>query len=455
MDNRNLYINNKQLYNSLKGQFGGNALINTPDTANVLIVVDVQNCFLEGGSLGAPNKEISLVNELSELVSMKDDRGNNVFDYFVVTRDMHPSHHASHLLTAKEKGKVTVKDANGNVVDKKELDAFLGIIGKSSEKITPIEGFYPPHCRVTKYTPYTSDISNCQTRNLEHDTWNIDEKFDVRKYKGNDVTFLYDNIDNPILNSFKDPDMVLSLANIAGNQNADPKDAKYALYVNRDLDSIVGSNKIPVLQVYKGQLCKWDAYSAFQYHTIFKGTSEEDVEGNLYRTTCLAEVLLSQNYGVAKFKRTVKKINIVVCGLVGDICVKHTIGYGVNLLRLAGSADNLVGYSRLSILDNHGMYNSQANPYYGITDVNFIYSLYATRFLPSKFLVENMASDIKKHAETEAGDYKLSNRWNIRYNASIFGTFKVNYSGNQEGFPVDSDGKMFTLASVRNALKRC
>lgn len=51
--------------------------------ANVLIVVDVQNCFVQGGSFGGDTKNKALIDEIADIVT------NVPIDYYVVTRDTH------------------------------------------------------------------------------------------------------------------------------------------------------------------------------------------------------------------------------------------------------------------------------------------------------------------------------------------------------------------------------
>ena len=58
----------------------------TPDRHSVLIVVDVQNAFVEGGSLavGDGGAVVPVINAISE-----------AFDHIVITQDWHPRDHAS------------------------------------------------------------------------------------------------------------------------------------------------------------------------------------------------------------------------------------------------------------------------------------------------------------------------------------------------------------------------
>ena len=60
----------------------------------VLVVVDIQNCFIQGGSLGSTDigdlkKYIDLVKEVDEKIS----KGN--YDLVVFSKDIHPLNHSS------------------------------------------------------------------------------------------------------------------------------------------------------------------------------------------------------------------------------------------------------------------------------------------------------------------------------------------------------------------------
>lgn len=387
MSSRDYYTAYKQKYKELKNQIGGGR----DDTANVLIVVDVQNCFIAGGSFGGPSKNEKLIEEITNLVD------SHKFDYFVVTRDLHPSHHLSHMVTSEEKGKVRVAKESGEHVDSPELDAFLGSIGVPSfEKVTPLGGPWPPHCRTTKQE--TQNINNCSLRPEEADTWDLDEspesdqdrKLDTygEKIIGHNLSHFY-NKSHEILQYFINPDMKLGLLDVVGEQNKHPAEARYYLNVLRSFDSIVG--RPPVLQLFKGQLCSWDAYSAFQYHADFSiHPILNDVAGDLNNTTCLAEVLFSNEYGILKFKPSARKINIVVCGLVGEVCVKYTVSYGLNII-CQGQTHGLRGYSRLTTSDSScPVLTPNVIPL-----VNFIYSSYGTRFIPNPVVIGITEAEIE------------------------------------------------------------
>jgi nicotinamidase-related amidase len=377
------YVKYKNKYLQLKSQIGGS------DDANVLIVVDVQNCFINGGSFGGDTKNKQLVDEVTKLVN------NGNFDYIVLTRDMHPAHHSSHMLTSS-KGKIVVKNKlTGKIEERTEQEAFLSSIGFGDNDIEPLGGPWPPHCRVTR-----DDVKNagkCATRTHENDTWDSNEltredraESNGKKIIGNHIAHYY-NHEHPIIKHFYNPDMKLGIKDVDGEQNKNPSEVSYILNVLTNMETIKKEKRPPILQVFKGQLCNWDAYSAFQYHANFEvHPLMNDVNGNLDHTTCLAEVLFSNEYGLSQVVPEFKNVNIVVCGLVGEVCVKYTVSYGLNLIGLAKENGGLKGYDRLNTITGEKLTSST------IPNINFIYSSYATRFIPNPILINNIDNEIEQ-----------------------------------------------------------
>ena len=345
-----------------------------PEIANVLIVVDVQNCFIDGGSFGGNSKSASLVSEIADLVEKIP------FDYYVVTRNSHPTYHMSYMVkSTTKKDEVLVKHANDTVSSMAEIPAFLGspMIGSPNfEKVTPEGGQWPPHCLSSQNE--FKHISKCAVRtNLKE--VNLKANNEGTPIISTNPSTIYKNFYErvPILRYFENPDMKLSLLDEEGQQNKEPTDTSFSLTVS----NIPGSKDArgPVLQVIKGQLCNWDSYSAFQYHADFKrGQIVNDVRGNLDNTTGLAEVLFSKELGIAHFKPGIKKINFVVCGSVGEVSVKYTVSYGLNMLFQAKKQGGLKGYSRIK------GFNLTPAP---IANAKFIFSSYGTRFMPNPTII--------------------------------------------------------------------
>jgi nicotinamidase-related amidase len=391
-------------------------------TANVLIVVDVQNCFHN-----ITTNTVALASEIADLVETIP------FDYYVVTHDSHPDNHGSHMVSNK-KGTVIVQYQNDRINSMNNVPAFLGspFMSKTGfEPVKPLGGLWPPHCisNTAQYIGHCKARKNLGATNYLKQNNNETNPSDLYKqfYKR-----------APILRYFSKPDMKLSLLDEPEMQYNEPYDSKFNLTVT----NIPGSKDArgPVLQVLKGQLCNWDAYSAFQYHADFRrGPLVNDVRGNLLNTTGLAEVLFSKELGISHFKPTTKKVNIVVCGLVGEIGVKYTVSYGLNLLILAKAQGGLKGYDRIQ--------SQQIGPLTAgpLPSINFIYSSYGTRFLPNpKFIV---------------GDYGIRNEITSRISEANSSTNGVNYKliiPEEKNFldKIYPDGRLFgaSIKSLTDAL---
>ena len=255
------------------------------DGLKVLIAVDVQNCFIHGGSLGAPLAEKK---DSVDYKSASDYKGGeasiqqakDIFqlmkgkDVVVITRDSHPNNHKS-----------------------------FGVQG----------GIYPEHCRKSKVSikPKFDAIEGGAT-------------FNGQLIAGPDPAVAFDMVaespeDKTLLAKIKTCDMNIGLTNKRSNL-ADPKKAEYEC-IGRP------SGSRPVfIDVRKGEFPTMDAYSAFMYHVTYPdgmnfGKNDGDVNPKL--STRLLEVLLSKEVNPEN-----KPLNISVCGLVGNICVMYTVSYG-------------------------------------------------------------------------------------------------------------------------------
>jgi nicotinamidase-related amidase len=418
------YLKYKKKYTQLK-QFGG--LGPEPESkkiVNMLIVVDVQNCFSAGGSFGGPSKNEILVNEITDLVD------SGMYDYYVVTRDMHPAHHKSHMFTAS-KGNVFIKDNDtDNIEEVPEIDGFVKV--NILNKATSLGGPWPPHCRVTH--DEIKNVGSCKIRKShdKEETLSWDHKGDELNQIGNHLSKWY-NKEHPIIKHFFNPDMKLGITDEDGQQNRSPSDVSYTLRVNKIPDEIIKENRAPVLQLFKGQLCDWDAYSAFQYHANFNDGGK-DIVGDLNYTTGLSEVLFSNEVGVSRFYPNVEQLNITVCGLVGDVCVKYTVSYGLNLF-YQGIAKGFSGYNRINV-------SHDTNAYTRLTlgripkNIQFIYSSYATRFITSgdKTFVRN---EIYNRLHEVKNKYPLPEEHQLNYTI-LMNDHNISDDGTPVGFTIDS-----------------
>ena len=284
----------------------------------VLVVVDVQNCFMantlgiRAGMLNQPHLEdcINMVKEIDELAG---DR-----ELVVFSRDLHPIGHSSF-------GEGFKKD---------------GI----NPPIT-----WPAHCRNIKSNCLNAPIESL--KNIDRIDNRIGATIPISEKKISDLTDLTD----PKLSELKD-DIIYGpnlsyLFYLTGLKDAVKKindriiDEKTPLKEIGLTDSALPKPRMkPNIEninftdvdkiddkfvcVTKGQYCKYESYSAFNYH--------------------LPEVNLTQDYstGLWEYILTVAKlakkkyIHITVCGLVGNVCVIHSFLQGYAMWNKVYSKSN-------------------------------------------------------------------------------------------------------------------
>jgi nicotinamidase-related amidase len=318
-------------------------------TLKVLIAVDIQNCFIHGGSLGAPlantteevyNKGkyeakngVASLQQAKEVLEMMEGK-----DIVVITRDSHPDNHKSFI----------------------------------SE-----QGLFPPHCRKSKkgLKPQHAEIQSCKTMNnkpaAEPEVMpevmpasNMQPNKPMNggaKYKnytgaeqelvGTDPSMAFDfaaegnETYKQYVAKIKNCDLNVGFANVAGNQKKAIQDVTFACE-----RSPVKQAGMPIfIDLRKGEKCDMDAYSAFNYHVIYDGpvADRNDVPCSFGTSTMLLETLLSQQIkdAVGSFS----KVEVDVCGLVGNICVMYTATYGSQYAQMAAAdpAAFQTNYARL------------------------------------------------------------------------------------------------------------
>lgn len=276
-------------------------------TYNVLIVVDVQNCFIQGGSMGGDNKEKYEKQAQGIAKQVKTGKYNLV----VFTRDFHPEYHISLYPVAD-----------------------------------PVNGVFPPHCRNSK-----RECTNLYNLNNEQYIKTGTTKAQYKKIKdvitkiqnyelylekiiiGTDLSYLFYNT---------------SLAGSIEKLNEDNKrnhtigllkDYKEHPLINNikwsdDISPIKFNEKTNIIALTKGEYCNYESYSAFNYHVkidhvkINNGkpmNTLTDLEAHQNNSTGLWEYILYQLENNNDFA----KINIDVCGLVTNICVINTVQQGI------------------------------------------------------------------------------------------------------------------------------
>jgi len=305
------YLKYKNKYLSLKNSLTGGAI----KDVKVLIVVDVQECFLNG-TMGSPDKQAveKFKKEIFEFVN----NNKTAYDVIVFTKDNHPQHHMSSGLyfphciegsatyCGKEKREEKVRALFEtsflyNVVGQKQIsyDASLSKDDPSSKKGKSLGEYNGKSFEDEKDFKYDAKIQ------LDSDFLKLSSRF-------NDLQVF---------------------------STGSPLKIKITQNTNR-----IGVSKPYIIRMNKGELCNFDAYGAFAYHVSYQEKQEKleelDIVHNPSLTpdklnwknlsTGLAEFLLNVKNYSDNFLKNDRRIppspnfNIDVCGLVTNICVVST-----------------------------------------------------------------------------------------------------------------------------------
>ena len=277
------------------------------DDINILIVVDVQNCFIQGGSLGSPddNHLANSIEQTNQIVELIDKN-----ELIIFTRDFHPKGHKS----------------------------FTEQIGLFPEQ----KGLFPPHCRNNDASCYrlfdpinrtgrtnkpTTLKTVIDTKNTLLGPLNFDDKYYKLPIIGTDISYLFlsTKYKNEILDLITKPKPIGLIKN---NHKSAPKISQinYELEIDQDKDK-------HFYQLTKGEYCNYESYSAFNYHLNYeKGANQsEDIACDKEYSTGLCEFI---EHFIREKNYAGKIPKITVCGLVGNICVMHTVHQGLIMTKL-------------------------------------------------------------------------------------------------------------------------
>ena len=321
---------------------------------NVLVVIDVQNCFMfhsggmdKGGTFLNAGEQASkdIVYELNALVQDKT--------HVVFSRDFHPINHIS-------------------------------LEGYESRNIDPAKGIWPKHCR-NKTLKCKSRIEGdaietqdpaidpvIANRVVDTTTGQIaeegieanDEQY--LEVVGTQLSYMFFTSD-----TFREPVKQLVKGNSQGNNKIGLDDT--TLESGAELKVIDKSDEQrqitygePItiegkqyISLTKGERCDKEAYSAFNYHIQYKPATPYDPNNTLKvnippskeNSTGLWEWILT-----TARKEKKPNITITVCGLVGNVCVMHSLLQGIAL------------------------WNNVYSKEYTDIAVKFVYSMQGTRF---------------------------------------------------------------------------
>jgi len=316
----NKYLKYKNKYLTLQHNIQHNIQHGGDKKYKILIVVDVQNCFLEHfGTFGWQPKDIEgeseedkkirregYVTAFKEKLNTFLKKAKNEYDIIVFTKDSHPIGHKS----------------------------FIGD-----------GGLYPPHCVDIKKGKicinskyYTENISYSGKDKLEQDLKEsetgkslikLDNETDIEKNIQYDIKLELSNKD--IINY--ENKLTLNLQHLKNHIKTTFATDTFKTKISKENDAII-------VRLNKGELCEFDAYSAFVYHIYYENGDKDLFTENYitYNTKSTGLIEFISYYYLNKFPNNcetfdLSNLEIDVCGLVTNICVVNTCIGGLKLCR--------------------------------------------------------------------------------------------------------------------------
>jgi nicotinamidase-related amidase len=331
----------------------------------VLVIVDVQNCFMYNPEITKTglNLEDENKNDLSEDMMKELEVLHADSEFIVFSRDFHPLNHIS-LEGDEEReafnpfGVWPVHCRNRSIKCESRESA-------PAEPPAPVETPAPLNNLVEIKTGKL-----IRTDDPEYDTLKSN-KNDFLEVIGTEISYEFFKS-----NIFREPVRKLIRGNRDGTLKIGLTSTKRELTEDGEIppltvvssttqgvpntDAGAGlyeSNSKKYISITKGEYCNKEAYSAFNYHIEYDTRSPSNpvnnpIEPSKENSTGLWEWILAN-------KGDNTEIIITVCGLVGNVCVMHTLLQGIALWNKIFSGENP-----------------------DIT-VKFVYSLCGTRFAPA------------------------------------------------------------------------
>jgi nicotinamidase-related amidase len=321
-------------------------------TEKVLVIVDVQNGFIKGGSFGYHNQELQNL-ELSIQQTRQIDKLIDENNTIIFTRDFHPINH----LSIGVKNKVTINHATTWPSHCLNTNSFCQrnhneSTNKKIKNTTNYGVENPGNLKNRTFITIGEYLTKYKNKNVVS-SLQFPEEYLVQQIKGTYISFLmYMTKYAPEILSLLLENSPIGLP-IETSKNQNPN---FAL-INQN-PFIVSNEGKTFVQLVKGQLCRYESYSAFNYHLKLK-LARTLAEGQaLANGTLTAKGILnnklaqySSEYITKQFmtnanknpqdlstglfeyilKSPKKNIEITVCGLVGDVCVINSVTEGLIL----------------------------------------------------------------------------------------------------------------------------
>ena len=289
----------------------------------VLIVVDVQNCFIGGGSMDEKKEDDKLKNSIKQVREIERLIDNEGTDLIVFTRDFHPQYHSS--FKAINQGTLFENHCRNTQRKCDNMDSW-----NDTRKDLPIYE--------SKYTTIEEILKSKGEIIKEVDLLLYNElmkNHTTQQVIGTDLSYLFlgTKFNSSILQLIKDKTYTHTIGlkdeKHKGHPNIDELHKTFnskTLYPFTDPQS-----KKQFISLTKGEYCDYDSYSAFNYHQDqSKKWPGQYMSVNKKNSTGLCEFL--ESYLGSNKKYT--SIDFTVCGLVGNICVMNTVHNGYLMTRL-------------------------------------------------------------------------------------------------------------------------
>ena len=325
-----------------------NGSVPVENTLNVLVVVDVQDCFMSNLLNNSNFLNLGVGNDIDAKLKLSSKMVKNIVELdkksniTIFTRDMHPINHIS----------------------------FEGDEGRD---LNPQKGYWPHHCRTDascnprlkndgtafqdkpdnqrKPSEQLETVGNIIEKHpkIESAMGTIENIYKELPVKGNQLSyfFYFTELAGKVkqLNDSKKPN-IISLNEIQNLeiQNLEP-----------DYDQLNYRNITPIdgkyYSLWKGERCNHESYSAFNYHLKYEQTYDENLESNRWIWDEAQHPIPIDPKNFDKDKKqykfstglfefiidyleqhpTIRTVNFNICGLVGDVCVMHTAVQGALL----------------------------------------------------------------------------------------------------------------------------
>jgi hypothetical protein len=337
------YLKYKNKYTSLKKTLIGGAT----KVVKVLIVVDVQDCFLNG-TMASPDTEA--VERFKKRIFNFVINNKNEYDVIIFTKDNHPQHHMSSGLYFPH-----CIEGNANYCGKELREPKVRALFKTSFLYNEVgKGKISYDDSLAKDNPSSKtgkSLGNYKGKSFEDEK---DFKYNTKIQLDPDYLRLSSRFND--LEAFSTGSPLNRPVYMGKDDKGNPIQINPIMITPKEPKDLIDGVKPYIIRMNKGELCNFDAYGAFAYHVSYQENQgklgELDIVHNPSLTpdklnwknlsTGLAEFLLKRENYSDKFLKDANKrslfpnFNIDVCGLVTNICVVSTCVTGSKVFQAHG-----------------------------------------------------------------------------------------------------------------------